>query len=80
MRPIIFDQMYECAVFLIKRAFVCDLTAPPDPREYRGISLHPAVRVLTGTVPWRRILPCLRDMKEGKYREKVLRAKIDMAS
>ena len=37
-----FDQMYECAVKLIKKgkAFVCDLTAE-QMREYRGTLTEP---------------------------------------
>ena len=37
-----FDQMYECAVKLIKKgkAFVCDLTAE-EMREYRGTLTEP---------------------------------------
>ena len=42
LRPDYFDQMYECAVKLIKKgkAFVCDLTAE-QMREYRGTLTEP---------------------------------------
>lgn len=78
-----FDQMYRCAVFLIKKgkAFVCDLTADQI-REYRG-----DFTTLGKESPYRNRsveenLALFEEMKEGKYRdgEKVLRAKIDMAS
>ena len=78
-----FEQMYQCAVFLIKKgkAFVCDLTAE-EIREYRGDFTTPGKES-----PYRNRTPeenlkLFEDMKDGKYRdgEKVLRAKIDMAS
>jgi len=78
-----FEKMYECAIFLIKKgkAFVCDLSAE-EIREYRGDFTTPG-RVS----PYRNRtveenLKLFEEMKEGKYQdgEKVLRAKIDMAS
>ena len=56
-----FEQMYECAVLLIKKgkAFVCDLTADQI-REYRGISPHQERKALTETVPLRKICSSLR--------------------
>ena len=57
-----FDQMYECAVKLIKKgkAFVCDLTAGGDP----GVPGHAdgagQGTARTGTAPWRRTWSCLR--------------------
>ncbi len=76
-----FQQMYECAVFLIKKgkAFVCDLTAD-EIREYRGDFKTPGKES-----PYRnRTIEenLFEEMKEGRYQdgEKVLRAKIDMAS
>lgn len=78
-----FEQMYQCAVFLIKKgkAFVCDLTAE-EIREYRGDFTTPGKES-----PYRNRTPeenlkLFEDMKDGKYKdgEKVLRAKIDMAS
>lgn len=78
-----FQQMYDCAVFLIKKgkAFVCDLTAE-EIREYRG-----DFKTSGKESPYRERsveenLKLFEEMKEGKYKdgEKVLRAKIDMAS
>ena len=78
-----FDKMYECALFLIKKgkAFVCDLSAEQI-REYRGDFTHPGKES-----PWRNRsieenLQLFENMKNGMYKdgEKVLRAKIDMAS
>ena len=78
-----FDQMYEYAVRLVKKgkAYVSDLNAD-EIREYRGTLTEP------GKVdPYRdrsveENLQLFEDMKAGKYAdgEKVLRAKIDMAS
>jgi glutaminyl-tRNA synthetase len=78
-----FDQLYEWAVYLVEQgnAYVCDLNAE-QAREYRG----------TLTVPGRNSpfrdrsvednLGLLAAMKAGEFDdgEKVLRAKIDMAS
>ena len=78
-----FDKMYECALFLIKKgkAFVCDLSAEQI-KEYRGDFTHPGKES-----PWRNRsieenLQLFENMKNGMYKdgEKVLRAKIDMAS
>ena len=78
-----FQTMYECAVLLIKKgkAYVCDLSAE-EIRAYRGDFNTPGKES-----PWRgrsveENLRLFEEMKEGKYRdgEKVLRAKIDMAS
>ena len=78
-----FDQMYEAAVKLIKKgkAYVCDLT-PEQIREYRG-----TLTELGKESPYRNRsieenLELFEAMKDGKYAdgEKVLRAKIDMAS
>lgn len=78
-----FDQMYECAVRLIQKgkAYVCDLSAE-EIRAYRG--------TLTETgkdSPYRERtveenLRLFEEMRRGAYQdgEKVLRAKIDMAS
>ena len=78
-----FDQMYECAVFLIKKgkAFVCDLTADQI-REYRGDFTTPGKESPYRNRSVEENLALFEDMKEGKYQdgEKVLRAKIDMAS
>lgn len=78
-----FDRMYECAVGLIKKglAYVCDYSAEQI-RETRGNLTTPGQNS-----PWRdrsveENLRLFEEMKDGKYAdgEKVLRAKIDMAS
>ncbi len=78
-----FDQIYECAVFLIKKgkAFVCDLTADQI-REYRGDFTTPGKESPYRNRSVEENLALFEEMKEGKYQdgEKVLRAKIDMAS
>ena len=78
-----FDQRYECAVFLIKKgkAFVCDLTADQI-REYRGDFTTPGKESPYRNRSVEENLALFEEMKEGKYQdgEKVLRAKIDMAS
>ncbi len=78
-----FEQMYECAVFLIKKgkAFVCDLTAEQI-REYRGDFTTPGKESPYRDRSIEENLKLFEEMKEGRYQdgEKVLRAKIDMAS
>ena len=78
-----FDKMYECAVLLIKKgkAFVCDLTADQI-REYRGDFKNPGKESPYRNRSVEENLKLFEEMKEGKYAdgEKVLRAKIDMAS
>ncbi len=78
-----FEKMYECAVFLIKKgkAFVCDLTAEQI-REYRGDFKTPGKESPYRNRSVEENLKLFEEMKEGKYQdgEKVLRAKIDMAS
>lgn len=78
-----FEKMYECAVFLIKKgkAFVCDLSAE-EIREYRGDFNNPGKESPYRNRPFEENLRLFEEMKEGKYKdgEKVLRAKIDMAS
>ncbi len=78
-----FDRMYECAVGLIKKglAYVCDYSAEQI-RDTRGNLTTPGQNS-----PWRdrsveENLRLFEEMKNGKYAdgEKVLRAKIDMAS
>ena len=78
-----FDYMFECALKLIDKglAYVCDLTAD-EIREYRGTLTEPG-----RPSPWRdrsaeENRRLFLDMKDGVYGdgEKVLRAKIDMAS
>lgn len=78
-----FKQMYDCAVFLIKKgkAFVCDLSAD-EIKEYRGDFKTPGKESPYRNRSAQENLKLFEEMKEGKYRdgEKVLRAKIDMAS
>ncbi|WP_432628902.1 glutamine--tRNA ligase/YqeY domain fusion protein [Brotaphodocola sp.] len=78
-----FQKMYECAVFLIKKgkAFVCDLSADQI-REYRGDFTTPGKESPYRNRSVEENLRLFEEMKEGKYQdgEKVLRAKIDMAS
>ncbi len=78
-----FQQMYECAVLLIKKgkAFVCDLTADQI-REYRGDFTTPGKESPYRNRSVEENLKLFEEMKEGRYQdgEKVLRAKIDMAS
>lgn len=78
-----FDAMYECAVRLIKKgkAFVCDLTAD-EIREYRGDFNTPGKNSPYRDRTVEENLKLFEEMKNGVYKdgEKVLRAKIDMAS
>ena len=78
-----FETMYECAVKLIKKgkAFVCDLTAEQI-REYRGTLTEPGKNSPYRDRSVEENLELFENMKKGVYKdgEKVLRAKIDMAS
>ena len=78
-----FDQMYEAAVKLIKKgkAYVCDLT-PEQIREYRGTLTEPGKESPYRNRSIEENLELFEAMKDGKYAdgEKVLHAKIDMAS
>lgn len=78
-----FDQMYEAAVKLIKKgkAFVCDLSAE-EIREYRGSLTEPGKNSPYRDRSIEENIQLFEDMRAGKYQdgEKVLRAKIDMAS
>ena len=78
-----FQQMYEAAVKLIKKgkAYVCDLT-PEQMREYRGTLTEPGKDSPYRNRSVEENLELFENMKNGVYRdgEKVLRAKIDMAS
>ena len=78
-----FDQMYEAAVTLIKKgkAYVCDLTGE-EIRQYRGTLTEPGKNSPYRDRSVEENLRLFEEMKEGKYQdgEKVLRAKIDMAS
>ena len=78
-----FDEMYRCAVALIEKgkAYVCDLNADQI-REYRGTLKEPGRESPYRERSVEENLKLFEEMKEGKYSdgEKVLRAKIDMAS
>ena len=78
-----FDVMYECAVKLIKKgkAYVCDLT-PDEIREYRGTLTEPGKESPYRNRSVEENLELFENMKNGVYKdgEKVLRARIDMAS
>ncbi|MCI6553290.1 MAG: glutamine--tRNA ligase/YqeY domain fusion protein [Lachnospiraceae bacterium] len=78
-----FDEMYECAVRLIKkgRAYVSDLTAE-QMREYRGTLTEPGREDPSRDRSIEENLELFENMKKGMYQdgEKVLRARIDMKS
>ena len=78
-----FDVIYELAVKLIKdgKAFVCDLTAD-EIRDSRGTLTTPGVESPYRNRSIEENLTLFENMKNGLYAdgEKVLRAKIDMAS
>ena len=78
-----FEKMYEAAVKLIRdgKAYVDDLTAE-EIREYRGTLTEPGKDSPYRNRSVEENLALFEDMKNGKFAdgEKVLRAKIDMAS
>ena len=78
-----FPQMYEAAIRLIKKgkAYVDDLSAD-EIRQYRGTLTEPGKESPYRERSVEENLKFFEEMKEGKYAdgEKVLRAKIDMAS
>lgn len=78
-----FEQMYECAVKLIKKgkAFVCDLSAD-EIREYRGTLKEPGKNSPYRDRSIEENLSLFERMKNGEFADgqKVLRAKIDMSS
>ena len=78
-----FDQMYECAVELIKKgkAYVSDLSAEQI-REYRGTLTELGKEDPYSSRSIEENLKLFEEMREGKYAdgEKVLRARIDMSS
>lgn len=78
-----FEQMYEAAVALIKKgkAYVCDLSAEQI-REYRGTLKEPGKESPYRNRSVEENLDLFERMKNGEFAdgEKVLRAKIDMAS
>ena len=78
-----FEKMYEAAVKLIKdgKAYVCDLNAE-EMREYRGTLTTPGKNSPHRDRSTSENLDLFTQMRDGKFAdgEKVLRAKIDMAS
>ncbi|MDD6154353.1 MAG: glutamine--tRNA ligase/YqeY domain fusion protein [Eubacteriales bacterium] len=78
-----FDEMYDCAVMLIKKgkAYVDDLTAE-EMKEYRGTLTEPGKESPYRNRTVDENLDLFRRMKDGEFAdgEKVLRAKVDMAS
>ena len=78
-----FDQMYEGAVKLLQKgkAYVSDLSADQI-REYRGTLTEPGKMDPGAERSVEENLTLFEEMKAGKYAdgEKVLRARIDMAS
>ena len=78
-----FDQMYECAIKLIKKgkAYCSDLSADQI-REYRGTLTEPGKKDPNSDRSIEENLQIFEDMKNGKYEDgaMVLRAKIDMTS
>jgi glutaminyl-tRNA synthetase len=78
-----FDQLYEWAVQLIRDglAYVCELNAD-EMREYRGTLTEPGKDSPWRNRPVEENLDLFERMRKGEFKdgEKVLRAKIDMAS
>jgi len=78
-----FEQIYECAVKLIKdqKAYVCDLS-PQEMREYRGTLTEPGKDSPSRNRSVEENLELFAGMRAGKFADgsRVLRAKIDMAS
>ncbi len=78
-----FDFIYECAIKLIKdgKAYVCDLSAD-EMREYRGTLTEPGKNSPYRDRSIEENLDLFERMTKGEFKdgEKVLRAKIDMAS
>lgn len=78
-----FDTMYEKAILLIKKglAYVCDLSADQI-REYRGTLTEPGKESPYRNRTVEENLDLFERMKKGEFKdgEKVLRAKMDMAS
>lgn len=78
-----FHKMYESAVLLIRKgkAFVCDLNAE-EIRAHRGTLKEPGKESPYRSRSVEENLKLFEEMRAGQYKdgEKVLRAKIDMAS
>ncbi|WIV10646.1 glutamine--tRNA ligase/YqeY domain fusion protein [Proteiniborus sp. MB09-C3] len=78
-----FDEMYKRAIILIKKgkAYVCDLCVD-EIREYRGTLTEPGKESPYRNRTIEENLDLFERMRKGEFKdgEKVLRAKIDMAS
>ena len=78
-----FDRLYEYAVELIRRgkAYVCDLS-PEEIRAYRGTLTEPGKESPYRNRSVEENLDLFQRMQKGEFKEgeRVLRAKIDMAS
>ncbi len=78
-----FDQMFDCAVFLIRKglAYVCDLNSE-ELRRTRGTLTEAGIESPFRSRSVDENLRLFNEMREGKYPEgsKTLRAKIDMAN
>ncbi len=78
-----FDDLYEYALQLIKlgKAYVCDLS-PEEIRDYRGTLTEPGKESPYRDRSVEENLDLLERMRQGEFKEgdRVLRAKIDMAS
>lgn len=78
-----FEEMYKRALLLIKKgkAFVCDLTSD-EIRDYRGTLTVPGKESPYRNRTIEENLDLFERMRKGEFKdgEKVLRAKIDMAS
>lgn len=78
-----FDEMYSRAILLIKKgkAYVCDLSAE-ESKEYKGTLTKPGKESPYRNRSIEENLELFERMKNGEFvdGEKVLRAKIDMAS
>ncbi|OCC15756.1 Glutaminyl-tRNA synthetase [Dissulfuribacter thermophilus] len=78
-----FERLYEYAVELIKRgkAYVCDLS-PEEIRQYRGTLTEPGKESPYRNRSVEENLDLFERMRKGEFKEgeRVLRAKIDMAS
>lgn len=78
-----FEQLYQCAVELIKagKAFVCDLS-PEEIKTQRGTLTEPGKESPYRNRSVEENLDLFESMKNGKFEDgsRVLRAKIDMSS
>jgi glutaminyl-tRNA synthetase len=78
-----FDEMYNRALLLIKKgkAYVCDLS-PEEAKEYRGTLTQPGKESPYRNRSVEENLDLFEKMRKGEFAdgEKVLRAKIDVAS